>query len=957
MKRFTYLYGTNSTNEYRALGGSKGLEKFLKEECNAENIPAVLEAVQKTVSDGYVPSLGKEESVIAVRYAPMHLYKQKNRFPNMKEFCTMGFSCLENNFDDKKRNTSYEQLVFMDYQMLIASVTENGLKFNYLDQLFGGSKITWPEITALRNRKTPINWDVLPKKVEPIIPSADLPLILNVCRAIYERKAVIIRLEPRIEFSLRAERLLTGIYSLLPPPLAVETGFAAYIDPQRIQNYYENTSIRIFVLPAEVSMDDFTGSNYECFDLTANKTFTVTNEPIFTALGLWASISWAHRQPVMQTLFKDTASSGQYFDAELFVNRTEAFFKDPFFRWVGDETPVDLSTLEQIRERYNSFPVCKYAPWIQAMFVQKIPVLQNEKSFKSLISEVLANALYGEKDQQKYYQELFLFAASLGTVDPIEASACTARKALDQAAPLYKAELAKKNAEIQAERQKTIDAISAGRSALDNEIAKATQRESALRVMYEQKFEEERNNTAQAIQKGQELLEKQQKEYDNAFANLVDRHASELAAERELTKKTRMSAQMEIQKLQENYQTEVASINIAHSQALDKEKAISTALTEELASTKAALKNSEASVNRIKLEAEAYVKREAAAAKKVQDKAKKDALSAQQLLAENEKKAAQLDDKIKNLQRNRIIFTMIGFAAAAIVIFAGLLMSNILKKPSEGSDVLSTEVTAATVAPTESVPHEVIEPVEPTDATEEGAPNEEDPIQAILQGVPELKQVEAIDLQTVELNQFEGFEQIALFQYDNDDTAPESRSLIVLMRAVNDENIVSEEAESESLQTEEVVQRATERDANGTEDGVEKNLEDVNAVEEMPQEASYVAASKVRISLQDDEYLVYALGEDESIVYAMKAFAMLHVTDEAPNIEWKPDGEHDIGKAVHEYTGNDMWWTMVSRVCTSVEELQQTIRPQSETPLIFLEIGDEQVFFALGEQLSYMPVS
>ena len=164
MERYSLLHGTDVTGTYKQLGNSKGLASFLSQ-MGATDPSATAKLVQNQIN-GFITLAGYEkdpvtDKPVAVRYAPMHLYKLPG-MGSMKPFCALSVNGNENR--EGQRASEYVQTFFFSRDAM-----RNGDEYCYLDLLFGTHLLTWQEVDAHRHDTARINFDKLPQKVVPQI--------------------------------------------------------------------------------------------------------------------------------------------------------------------------------------------------------------------------------------------------------------------------------------------------------------------------------------------------------------------------------------------------------------------------------------------------------------------------------------------------------------------------------------------------------------------------------------------------------------------------------------------------------------------------------------------------------------------------------------------------------------------------------------------------------------------
>lgn len=555
MDRYSYIYGTDERGVYAPLGASEGLYDFLNS-VGVVNFGKVIDTVKNTLTGFMQLPEGKNPAPVAVCYAPMHLGKRED-MRGVRSFAAVGVTGNE----QTDRHTKYSQTVFIPLKLMYETVSENGIAYNYLDQIFGTCRLTWQDMYENRLGIQKIDLDALPEKIEPRVLAKDLAVVIGTCKAVYDEKTVVIRLEKNCDFNNRANQILAGIYSLLQPKMATEVGFAVCVEQDHIKSMTSDTSIRIFVMPSDYALDAVSGPGTAVFDLSdAEKSYTIEADPVSNALRRWNRLDWKRRQPVMEKLFEDTDAT--YKSKELFTERTEAFFADPFFRWRNSkEDDGKIQSLEQLREKYESFPLCEKVEWIQADFVRKVPALLKPLKLKDLTSQALANALYGEDNSQKHYQELYLFATKMGGVDTIAASRTVARKALDQAEPLHRKEIEKKNSEIEALKADSVRKLDAQRNDYENKLTEQQKRTADAVAQGKAEVEKAVIAGQAAVQAERENTESVRRAGEMALAAEKERTAEAITAGEKAVEDARAEGQKALESARQNAALAMAEAN------------------------------------------------------------------------------------------------------------------------------------------------------------------------------------------------------------------------------------------------------------------------------------------------------------------------------------------------------------------------------------------------------------
>ena len=726
MERFSNLYGTVSAGGvYSPMGSSERLPEFFNK-IGAVNPTATVEAVRGALAGfpkmdasaeafrvNYYAQPGNDLPV-AVRYAPMHLYKKPGMPKGMQAFCALSVNGNENKQEgEDKRVTTYSHTYYIAREHMHQAVTgKSGERITYLDQIFGTELLNHIQVADHRSGKVPVNFDQEPHKVHPKLPNKDAAIAYNVVHAVFAEQPVVIRLEKGCSFNARAWELLIPIYAMLPPRLATEVGFATYQDPTAIRGLVADTSMRIFLLPAECELKAVADAGMLVMDLNDPATVpAVARDELTKALNRWNKLAWELRQEAMEKIFADTEATFQ--DQELFIKRTKEFFENPFFQW---EKSVDdkgsVATLAELKAKYDSFPLCAQIPWVRDRFVKKIPqLLKKGVTFQQLTADALALALYSkDEEEKKVSQQLYRFATELAPAEALPVAKSTGKlvKALtlDDVAP-----------EIAAAERRTQEAIAAGEAAL----AEAKSAASAV--------------LAKAIADGEAAVAAEQEKAAAALAAEQAKAAAALAAEQEKTEQVKKIAAEKIKAERDAHQatqTKLAETQTQLTGEQEAHKATQAKLGAEQTAhqaSQAKLDTAVSTLERAKTAFEELKKAKAAVDAKVDGadaaKAEAEAAKAEAVKAKADADAAKAKSEkiIQENNKRMIIFAAAGFLVAALIFGVIMLIMGLGKdkEPVETTPTIATEVTTeATEEPTEApteAPTE--EPTEaPTEATE-----------------------------------------------------------------------------------------------------------------------------------------------------------------------------------------------------------------------------------------------
>lgn len=375
MERYSTLYGAHTIvnasgkeiNQYIEISRSAGLDDFLRKQ-NIPNPTLAVEDVNATLT-GFVKLPGYDEQPAAfrpmlVRYAPMHLKRLSKYDNNVVSFNSIACSApdhQEGNRDGKYRNTHY-----IDRSLLL-----NGGEYNYLDQIFGTHLVTWKENQDVR--EFPIDHDAPPMKVQPAQNDKDAILVQMAAAALCNKATVILKLEKGCIFQIRSMELLKQIYALLAPIQAAEIGFASYESPANIPQLVADTTIRMFVIPAEAELGALENqSNVLVLDLNRRIKKPTTNE-LLKAVSVWYKIEWRERAQIMNMLFADMIDPN---DVEGYVERSQRYKEA-----AGGMTQTlkdnrdKIETLSGLKALHDSFGILMNIPILHEKFCLVAPRL------------------------------------------------------------------------------------------------------------------------------------------------------------------------------------------------------------------------------------------------------------------------------------------------------------------------------------------------------------------------------------------------------------------------------------------------------------------------------------------------------------------------------------------------------------------------------------------------------
>ena len=443
MDRYSFLNGSRVDGTLVLFGGSAGRAKFFTSLGATD--PTALQRLTKQILNGFqiLPEFENEPTdtkPVAVRYAPMHLYRKKET-SSIKAFCAMNIAGDENRGD---RISTYDHTFVWSVSEMCA-----GKQFNHVDLLFGTKLTGWQDVMRYRNKEGDFNYDRLPDKVNPEIKRSDIGLCIRCIEAIYAGKNVVIRIEKGHNFNTRSRDILMQIYSLLQPKLAVEVGFASYQDPKKIAALANELSMRIFVLPAGCELNDMP-SGFVILDLAENNAgFKLEHSPLVDTLVKWLGYDWEKRLAAYRAIFADVTD---YQNIDLFVQRSEEFFaaEKALNEWKSTVKRGSVADMDQLQEVYRQHIENSIVPWAIDEFTIRIPgMLAAGKTINGLLTDAAAGISTTSGDAQKQESERYLFGKNYGSIEVGKLS----RELLAHQAKVSDEQWAPKVAAAQAETQ------------------------------------------------------------------------------------------------------------------------------------------------------------------------------------------------------------------------------------------------------------------------------------------------------------------------------------------------------------------------------------------------------------------------------------------------------------------------------------------------------------------------
>ena len=940
MDRYSTIRGTIASGAEMRLAESDGLSAFLQS-LGALDANSVLQVVDSQLR-GFERLTGYEtekqnQKPVAIRYAPMHLYKMRG-MEKVRPFCALSVSGVENRED---RISQYSQTFIFSHEQALRGTDG----YNYLDMLLGTELLSWKTLELYRNKQAPLECDSPLRKIIPKIEAYDLIVTLKTVEAIYQKKNVVIQLEPNFSFNDRALSLLAGIYSLLPPRLAVEVGYATYQRAADIPKIVERNSIRIFVLPAEESVGQLPDS-FLLLDL-ATTPAPVKKTPLMETLVKWVQFPWERRQSAMQELFKDER---EYQDETVFVQKSTACFDAirSAEQWSRDTSKNGtISSLEELYAEYEAHQ-SQYVPWFDEMFRNRITaLLKAPNTLDHLNAQAAEKLRTAVKEEQPQMRKVYLFGQKFGKVDintlcnlvtEHQKSKDDIERALDRkeaAAALAaeqentrKAEEAgnaavaaeKENtrkaeeygkAAVAAERQRAADAVAAEqentRKAVEAAKTKAAIELAQERESYRAALEAEKAHTIRAKEDGEAAVAAVQQEKDALYAKAsaaykeLQKHDSEVSIALQQEQQLHRQADEKAQALG----AEKESLQ----QALSRERKNAEILNQNLAKT---IHERDAAQSKI------------SAAEDAAQRAykEKDAMfeKQQSALAAADDAKEKLDNYKRGKYNTRLIATggIAGLLVGALIVGGVWLCVSLFgsSKNSTPSPAPTTATVPATMAP--EIPETTVEtePVETTQetqvpTTEATQPATNPPIDAAaLSQLPD--QVSSI--KTVKTDDLESWIPESLSQEGT------YQPLALLTTAES----VPENAE----------------DAAGFSYAL---LVQQNHAETTPDSSDSFSAN---LTLSDEQYILFVFGDENMQHAAFEVFDVLIPDETQISVTWCGQRTLNLNSLVVELLNDSDWWRQLNVFSTNVQEQNpaKALGNITHSPVLYLDCSGQYVY-------------
>lgn len=957
MERYSELYGTLAGNGsiYSPVKTNPNLPKFMND-VGAVNPTATGDAVRNILSgfdsacfgDHYL-SQPVDDLPVAVRYAPMHLYKRADMPSSMAPFCALSVTGNENKHDTGDNRVTYYSHTFYITRALMHEAGE----YNYLDQIFGTHLLSHEEVAAIRAGKAALEAYEQPAKVDPQMQPQDAAAVLNTVCAVFDEKAVVIRLEKGCDFNRRAWSLLIPIYALMPPRLAAEIGFATYQDPKGISALITETSVRIFVVPAECKLEDISGGNTLILDMNAPATIPSlknVDEGFRKALAGWQNMPWQRRQVAMEKLFADTEAT--FNDKNIFVQRSLEFLADPLVKG-GKEIPDrrTVTSLEELEAKLNANPLYRQIPWL----LERAKIwLSKDVKLSKLTVEALYQALYNEDAQIRQRNlQLYRLGIEMEALTPdaaanyIGAAASHVGKRWEEALEVkHNAALAALAAKHKVDTDALKQKITQVEQEAEARCAAAVEEEKKQHELTRQALAAEQENTARVKAEGEAALAAAVAAEQEKTEQVKKVAAEKIKAERDAHDATKQALTAE----QEQHQ--------ATRQTLSAEQTAHQADQEQLSEATQRLEKAKIAYTQLKKECDEYKGQidgaKAEAAQAIRDAKRREAEATQAKAdldaakADLDKAMAKAEKTIKENNKRMVIFAAAGFLVASLIFGVILLVMGL----SVGEEPAETSAPTDVQVQTDTQPSE--EATEPTEESTE-APTEEStvaPTEAAVE--PDLsdwtndaaalwltEQIDGIDSIVLEptsvpeeLASVEGYTPVAQILMAGEDADTENYAVLLQNTGADVDRKPVDDPLAEGTEPAE-----TEESTEPAEGGdLTADAAELTAIE--------VEGARLVLTAQDFVLVVY--GGDDAVATAVELFAAIVAEDEQVLTSWTlADTAWDLDAMMQELLSDEAWWRSVNAVSTdetALTEVQAALELE-DMPVLCLTCGEKEVIF------------
>lgn len=403
MKMYRLLYGTGSDGTYGTLSEDPELRRFLLRDIGADSHRSVINrtmgvfgAFQALADYG---RYDRDDQPVMIRYAPMYLRVFPEMPADIRPFCIVGASGNEG----RSRDSTYTQMDFFTMEQL-----RDDPKNSYLDYILGIQAFDRQDVDRIRSGKTTMPAPV-PQKIIPSMRSQDKEHVLKAVSALFDRKLVVIRLEPGASFVSRAREILAQIYSLLPISYAAQVGYSIYQSPGTIQEIAKYWSFRIFVVPAEEYVDS-ANPNFQFIDMAFSE-WNNSSELNRTLKSLW-ELSWEKRLRLLKSL-------PSVYNREEFLEVCRPLMEAvvDLDQWCSDPPAGSVKSLTDLQRIFEEHPQWKQIPWANDSVKECLPsILQPGLTIERLNARAYA-ARYAQGQPDPQIEDLLKLGQLFGSID------------------------------------------------------------------------------------------------------------------------------------------------------------------------------------------------------------------------------------------------------------------------------------------------------------------------------------------------------------------------------------------------------------------------------------------------------------------------------------------------------------------------------------------------------------
>lgn len=510
MKLYGTIMGMGANHRFGCLTEMKELEQYIVE-YGAKNPRRAMTMIEEKIQDFDILAGYSEEPEdnypVAVRYAPLHLSGKDEYFEGTKPFYVLHLEAED--YREGKENHLSQVTVYLDKKALLEDT-----EFNYLDQILGIPGVSHQQMELLRAGSVRFEDLVQPRHMSPLVRVSDAEIVFPAVEALLGGRRLVIRLHKtggKVSYNDRVCDLMGQIYSLLPAPFAVETGYASYVEPTRVRRIYEELGTKVYVLPAGETLE-YVPQDFAILDLEHPESLPKCDKGLENCLMAWAGLDWRKRREAMNMVFANPKSWG----IPNFIQLTKSFFTDPFFKF--KPAARNLTALEDLFAQFDKCRVISFGiPWVEQQLREYAGLMTApEVNLMKLKADAIVRARGAKtnEDRQKY-TTLYRFADILAPGDASSYAVVQAQNLVKEDCRLEAEETVR---QIQVEMEKV-------RKASEQSQKEMESQKRQMQIAHDKALTDQKTAHAKA-------LAEQKASHDKAMAEERSAHQKALAAQK-----------------------------------------------------------------------------------------------------------------------------------------------------------------------------------------------------------------------------------------------------------------------------------------------------------------------------------------------------------------------------------------------------------------------------------------